>query len=53
MLVAKGGARYVKFSLDGKGYGVLVVDIDSELNQEISNIKQNCVLGRELKLLSH
>jgi hypothetical protein len=50
--VVKGDARFVKSSLTGKGCGALAVGIGSEQNQEISNTKQNCEPGGELKFLN-
>jgi hypothetical protein len=51
MQVARKDVKSVKYSLNGKAFGVRVADIGSELNQEILNIRQNYGLGRNNKNL--
>jgi hypothetical protein len=43
-------AKFVKFSLNGRVFGVLVADTGLEQNHETSNTKQNYEL--ELKLIN-
>lgn len=59
MLLDNVDAKFVKYSSNGKVFGVHAVDIDSEQNHEISNTKQNFVLEwrliqlRQDQLLKH
>lgn len=44
--MARKDVKSVKYSLNGKAFGVRVVGIGSELNREILNIRQNYGLER-------